>query len=120
MSVKITSLIVVPALPAEIESNLGNLLEMFNVNAVCNWTAQMETDVATAPLAQRFSKTKPAGNGLPLPGDTNPMLKSAKTEEEYKRQQLLIQLRTLRNDFLSLYGRAKWIFLDFEMAKRDG
>lgn len=80
----------------------------------------LRAEVETMPMAERFKKTGSIGDETRPFGTTvsNPLLRTL-SEAEHKRQQLLRDLDSMKDDILRTAAGLQTIVMDIEATKKD-
>lgn len=83
---------------------------------------QLEAEVATMPIASRFSATKKMKESEYNLGGFRPMRSDylEMTEAEFKRQQLLHDLRARKEKIIAEVGSLRDVIMDMEATKTEG
>lgn len=96
------------------------LVKRAQFNEAIRLIDDLEREVATMPLAKRFSRIKrPSESVLGKDMHTmNPVLRGL-TEAEYKRMTLILAVHTIREKILAAVQELKTVVMDMEASKRD-
>lgn len=87
---------------------------------VIEYFGRLEEEIISMPIAQRFSRD----HGLNFTAGGTPeeqilLQYHNLSEAEYKRAQLLVDLRTLRGKAMNLIGGVEGLIMDMEATKLD-
>lgn len=94
------------------------VVERAQLNEALRIINGLEEEVASMVIAERFSRTKkPSEGAYGKFAGSRPDFHNA-TEEEYKRAQLLLNLRQLKDAILHNIAQLKRVVLDIEATKR--
>lgn len=105
---------------AAAEARAAKLAESCHFNESVAVVDALLEEVAAMNIAARFSRTKKVWEtaGGPPP-ETHPMLRDL-SEADYKREQLLRDLRALRQSLVSKGAELRSIVMDMEATKTEG
>lgn len=94
------------------------IVERAQLNEALRIIDGLEEEVVSMSIAERFSRTKKPSEGVygKFAG-THPDFSDA-TEEQYKRSQLLLDLRKIKGEILHNIAQLKRVVLDIEATKR--
>lgn len=96
------------------------LIKKAQFNEAIRLTDDLEREIATMPLAKRFSRIKKPSDSVIVKdvSTMNPVLRGL-TEAEYKRMTLILAVHTIRGKILAAVQEIKTVIMDMEAAKRD-
>ena len=80
---------------------------------------RLEAEVTKIIMPRRFSRTAKPSESVYKIGILNPILEGL-TEDEYKRQQLLINLGQIKQEIISAVSGLEGVILDIEATKQEG
>src|SRR3989344_1510345 len=100
------------------EARVHQLMERASVSEAMQVMDELEAEVRTMNIAERFNPEKLIGRaveGFEASGIAPD--KRHLTEAEYKREQLLANIRTLKGDLLRTIGGLETVVMDIEATK---
>jgi hypothetical protein len=103
---------------AIIQKTAEQVVEHANLNEAIRIIEKLEKEVGEMVMPVRFSREKVVSSS-PYSINTNPELKGL-TEDEYKRQQLLMNLISLKHSILINISGLKDLVSDIEATKLEG
>ncbi|MFA6177450.1 MAG: hypothetical protein WC694_00970 [Candidatus Paceibacterota bacterium] len=103
------------------EARASSLIERARLNEAIRVIEDLEAEVRDMKISDRFSRTAKPSESVysSLGGGMNAALLKGLTEDEYKRQVLLINLRSIRESIDSTIGGMERVILDIEATKQE-
>lgn len=102
------------------EAKADSLIEKARLNEAIKIVEQVEIEVRDMKISSRFSRTaKPSESGYKL--NNNPIISSLRdlAEDEYKRQTILMNLTSVKDDINHAIMKIKNTILDIEATKQE-
>ena len=100
------------------EKRASEVGERAFLNEAIKIISELEHEVRTMHIANRFSRIKKPSESGYAPKPLNLLWKDL-TEDEYKRKQLLVDLEHLKQQILSATTGLKMVVMDIEATKTD-
>jgi hypothetical protein len=103
------------------EARAQSLIEKARLNEAIRVIEDLETEVSTMKIADRFSRTAKPSESVysSLSGGLNAGILKNLTEDEYKRQVLLINLKSIKSTIDSAIGSMEQVILDIEATRQE-
>ena len=103
------------------EDRANSLIEQAKFNEAIEIVEQLEVEVNNMVMHDRFSKTAKPSEGVysSFNGGLNAAILKGLTEDEYKRQILLINLRDIKNKILQAISDLDSVIIDIEATKQE-
>ena len=100
---------------------LKKRMEQIGIDPAFTELRNLMAEIETTPLSSRFSYTRTIEENMDQYAGTREVLHTlrGRTEQEFKRLQLVSDVQGVQTDLLALVGRLQEILTDWEVSKRD-